>query len=203
VAFLLAGRALCAFLCLFFSTDRNAPGMLSDVWAPSEISLPMTINSVTPFLGPIFVCLAHPFPIRDCLSPSLSSTNTQLSPFPPQGPIIGGFISQYAGPHSWRWIQATITIFSAVVTIVGAITVPETYPLTILRRRCAILSKETGLSYVTVFEAGRPKRSTVEVLKTGLSRPFIFLFLEPIVIALSLYCALVFGVRPLPQLLKR
>nr|AOR51708.1 MFS general substrate transporter [Phaffia rhodozyma] len=157
-------------ICRFFmaiagsSIMTNSPGMLNDLWRPSEIGLPMTLNSVAPFMGPVL------------------------------GPVLSGFISVYAGDQSWRWVNGVIVMFSAGLLLLAVFTVPETYPATVLQQKAKKLSKSTGLVYESEFEVGQPKKPFSEVLSTGLKRPFIFLFLEPIVICLSFYASLIFGI---------
>jgi hypothetical protein len=86
-----------------------------------------------------------------------------------------------------------MAIFTGVIVIVGIIIYPETYAPVLLRWRAEKLSKVTGMVYRSKFE----EKSQVQLfllLKTCLSRPWIFLFREPIVFLLSLYMAIVYGV---------
>ena len=74
--------------------------------------------------------------------------------------------------------------------------VPETYAPVILRKRAAELSKRTGLVYKTQKDASSSKESggTGGVFKTALSRPWVLLFREPIVLLFSIYMAIVYGI---------
>jgi hypothetical protein len=86
-----------------------------------------------------------------------------------------------------------MAIFTGVIVIVGIIIYPETYAPVLLRWRAEKLSKVTGMVYRSKFE----EKSQVQLfllLKTCLSRPWIFLFREPIVFLLSLYMAIIYGV---------
>lgn len=109
---------------------------------------------------------------------------------PVLGPIVGGFTSQYAG---WRWNQGVMALFAASLWILGTILVPETYPPVLLRARAKELSRMTGKVYKTRGDIQAGDTSVVEVFKTSLSRPWILLLTEPIVLLLSIYMAIIYG----------
>lgn len=115
-----------------------------------------------------------------------------IAPFmgPVLGPIVGGFVGQEVG---WRWVEGVMAIFAGVVWIVGTLVVPETYSPFLLRERANVLSKETGKVYISVTEAYSPKKTPSEALKTAILRPWVLLFMEPIVLALSVYMAIIYG----------
>ncbi|KAK2763178.1 MFS siderochrome iron transporter 1 [Arachnomyces sp. PD_36] len=115
-----------------------------------------------------------------------------IAPFmgPVLGPIVGGFVGQEVG---WRWVEGVMAIFAGVVWIVGTLAVPETYTPFLLRDRANALSKETGKVYISVVEAQSPKKTPSEALKHAILRPWALLFLEPIVLALSVYMAIIYG----------
>ncbi len=97
-------------------------------------------------------------------------------------PQVGGFLGETGG---WRWVAALIAIFTGVLTVMGAIIVPETYGPVLLRRRAALLSKVTGHVYRSKHEKEK-KLDVAQLFKTALARPWIFLFKEPIVLLLSI-----------------
>ncbi|KAK8101879.1 putative mfs-multidrug-resistance transporter [Apiospora kogelbergensis] len=109
---------------------------------------------------------------------------------PVLGPIIGGFLGQAAG---WRWVMGFLAAFSGFFWIVGGLLVPETYAPVLLRKRAAALSKRTGHSYVSKVDNDRGRVTLGQSLKTALSRPWILLFREPIVLLLSVYMAIIYG----------
>lgn len=109
---------------------------------------------------------------------------------PVLGPIVGGFVGQTIG---WRWIQGVMAIFTGVLWILGWILLPETYPPVILRKRAKELSRRTGKVYKTRGDIDQGETSVFEVFKTSLSRPWILLFQEPIVLLLSIYMAIIYG----------
>lgn len=105
-------------------------------------------------------------------------------------PIIGGFTGENAG---WRWVFGVATIFSGVLLILGALLVPETYAVVLLRKRAAGLSARTGKVYKTKIEIDNGTTSPATIIKTSLIRPWVLLFVEPIVFVLSIYIAIVYG----------
>lgn len=109
---------------------------------------------------------------------------------PTIGPIVGGFVGETIG---WRWIEGILAIFSGVLWIVGSIFIPETYAPVLLRRRAQRLSKITGQVYRSKIDAEQGQVTPAHAFKTALSRPWILLFLEPIVLLLSIYMAIIYG----------
>ncbi|GAB5592809.1 Synaptic vesicle transporter SVOP [Umbelopsis nana] len=108
---------------------------------------------------------------------------------PAIGPLIGGFIGDNLG---WRWLYWITLIVSGVIYLLMVFTVPETYAPTLLSRRAAKLRKETGdESYVTEQELD--KRPFTDRMQVFLVRPFQLLFGELIVLLLSLYMSVLYG----------
>jgi len=109
---------------------------------------------------------------------------------PTLGPIVGGFLGETKG---WRWVEGLMAIFTGCLWIIGSLTIPETYAPVILRRRAARLSSLTGQIYKSKIEVEQGKQTVGQAFKISLSRPWIFLFTEPIVFLLSLYMAIIYG----------
>ncbi|RDA92768.1 hypothetical protein CP533_0816, partial [Ophiocordyceps camponoti-saundersi (nom. inval.)] len=122
----------------------------------------------------------------------LATSVFALAPFlgPALGPIAGGFLGQAAG---WRWVEGLMAVFSGVLWILNSAICPETYAPFLLRERAAALSRKTGKVYVSKLDAGRPKTTVAAQFKVALSRPWLLLFLEPIVLLTSLYMAIIYG----------
>jgi len=122
----------------------------------------------------------------------LAMTIFAAAPFmgPVIGPIAGGFLGQYAG---WRWVQGFMAIFSGLLWIAASLIVPETYAPVLLRQRAKKLSKLNGKVYRSRIDIDQGRTTTAEAFKTGLSRPWVLLFKEPIVLVLSIYMAIVYG----------
>lgn len=109
---------------------------------------------------------------------------------PVLGPIVGGFVGQTVG---WRWIEGVMAIFTGVLWIVGTLAIPETYPPVLLRRRAQRLSKMTGKVYKSQLDIDQGGVRFKHVFKTALSRPWLLLFREPIVLLLTLYMAICYA----------
>ncbi|KAI1766591.1 MFS general substrate transporter [Hypoxylon sp. FL1150] len=110
---------------------------------------------------------------------------------PTLGPICAGFLAQAGG---WKWVDGLTVIFTGVMFFLGVIFVPETYTPYLLIRRAEKLSKITGKVYMSKLEAGKPKKTAASVFRTAIARPWVILFFEPIVLALSIYSAIVYGI---------
>jgi multidrug resistance protein len=108
---------------------------------------------------------------------------------PAIGPLVGGFISDNLG---WRWLYWIQLILSGAVWLIMTFTVPETYAPTLLSRRADKLRKETGDDKF-VTEQDLDKRPFAQRMKVFLVRPFQLLFLEPIVLFISLYMSVLYG----------
>ncbi|OIW34680.1 polyamine transporter 2 [Coniochaeta ligniaria NRRL 30616] len=108
---------------------------------------------------------------------------------PAIGPLVGGFLSDAAG---WRWLYWIQLIMAFVVWILITFTVPETYAPTILARRAKKLRAETkDESHVT--EQDLDLRPMTARLGIFLLRPFQLLFTELIVLLISLYMSVLYG----------
>lgn len=109
---------------------------------------------------------------------------------PAIGPIVGGFVGETVG---WRWVEGVMAIFTGVLWIVGALTIPETYAPVILRRRAKALGKKTGKVYIPIMEKQQGKVTPKKAFNTALARPWALLFREPIVLLISIYMAIIYG----------
>lgn len=109
---------------------------------------------------------------------------------PALGPIIGGFLGETSG---CKWVLAFLAIYSGVITVVAVFTMPETYAPVLLRWRAEKLTKVTGRSYICKLDKGRDLRLTTQ-FKVALLRPWLLLIYEPIVMLLSIYIAIIYGI---------
>ncbi|KIV93035.1 hypothetical protein PV10_04280 [Exophiala mesophila] len=110
---------------------------------------------------------------------------------PAIGPIVSNFVAEYAG---WRWVMGIMTIFAAVMWIVGSLLVPETYAPVILRRRARKLSQLTGKRHISIYEQrSGTSQNTSEKIRKVLIRPWVLLFHEPIVMLISVYMAILYA----------
>ncbi len=82
-------------------------------------------------------------------------------------------------------------IFSIAMYIAGIFLLPESYAPILVRRRAAELqaasSSEGGPTEYYIGKYDHKKKTNIEIIKINLVRPFKLLFLEPIVLLLSIY----------------
>ena len=106
------------------------------------------------------------------------------------GPIVGGFVGETVG---WRWVEGVMAIFTGILWIAGSLFIPETYPPVLQRARASKLSKMTGKVYRSQADIDQGPTTFGHVFKTSLLRPWVLLFMEPIVLLLSIYMAIIYG----------
>lgn len=109
---------------------------------------------------------------------------------PALGPVIGGFLAEGAG---WREVEWLLVALSGAMLIAMYLFLPETYAPVLLRERAQALSKSTERVYRSKVDMGQGKLPMTKVLSVALSRPWVLLFCEPIVLLLSLYLAIIYG----------
>ncbi|WPG99602.1 synaptic vesicle transporter [Acrodontium crateriforme] len=133
--------------------------------------------------------LADMFPAKQR---GLSLSFFAAAPFlgPVIGPIVGGFVGETIG---WRWVEGIMAIFTGVLWIMGVFLIPETYPPVLQRKRAAELSKRTGKVYKSRGDVEQGPTTFGHVFAAALSRPWVLLFREPIVLLLSIYMAIIYG----------
>ncbi|KAI2794319.1 Major facilitator superfamily multidrug transporter FLU1 [Penicillium oxalicum] len=109
------------------------------------------------------------------------------------GPLIastvGGFIVQGLG---WRWTENLTGIMGASALLIDLVFLHETYPPIILVHKAAELRRRTSNWGI------HAKQEEIEVdyrelVQKNLLRPIKLLFLEPIVLFLSIYMAFLYG----------
>lgn len=106
------------------------------------------------------------------------------------GPLLGGFICTYG---DWRWTYYAMAIWGGVLLCCTILLVPETYHPVCLRRKAALLRKQTGDDRYTGPKAFGSE-SKVKALAVSLSRPPQMLFLEPMCLSLDVYSGLLLGI---------
>ncbi|BGP50478.1 hypothetical protein JCM10450v2_006397 [Rhodotorula kratochvilovae] len=105
------------------------------------------------------------------------------------GPLLGGYITIRA---DWRWMWWVLFIFGGVVWVFTAVALRETYAPTLLKWRAQKLRKETGDETI-MTEQERQGRPLSEIAHETLTRPLVMLATEPIMLCMSGYLCLVYG----------
>ncbi|KAJ5506775.1 Major facilitator superfamily domain general substrate transporter [Penicillium expansum] len=105
------------------------------------------------------------------------------------GPLIGGFVSQYLG---WRWTFRIILILSGIITAATFALMHETNATVLLSRKVERLRKETG--NLDLVAARVSNLTPKQLLLRAIVRPLKLLIFSPIVLLISLYTGLMFGI---------
>lgn len=109
---------------------------------------------------------------------------------PMLGAVVGGWIEQ-SSSLSWRWTDWITLIMSGLILGLVVLFQPETHTPTLLRWKAAQLRKISG---------NKTYRSPSELqedvflhrIQHALSRPFMLLFQEPIVMLVALYLTVIY-----------
>ncbi|PPQ81697.1 hypothetical protein CVT26_007770 [Gymnopilus dilepis] len=114
-----------------------------------------------------------------------------VAPFagPALGPTAAGFI---ADSVSWRWLFWVLTAFAAACEALIIFTVPETYTPVLLVKKAQEKRLQSG---DTRFYAPLERQdiSFKKRVEHVLARPFVVLFREPMLIAITVYMSFVYG----------
>lgn len=103
----------------------------------------------------------------------------------------GGFVTDsYLG---WRWTAWLTLIASSFFGLLALIIVPETYSPKLLQMRAARLRRETrNWALHSFLDEHEPSMS--DIVYKYLLRPFQMLAMEPILICITIYLALIYGI---------
>ncbi|KAJ7249746.1 major facilitator superfamily domain-containing protein [Mycena haematopus] len=122
---------------------------------------------------------------------SLFSASVFLGPV--MGPIVAGFIVDSS--LSWRWVFWVMMIFAGSCTIMMILTLPETYAPIILLKKVKAKRKANPTGTQHLFAAHEKQDWSLQgIIKRTLFRPFEMLAGEPILVLVTVYLSLVYGV---------
>ncbi|KAM3082580.1 Citrinin biosynthesis cluster MFS transporter mrr1 [Clarireedia jacksonii] len=110
---------------------------------------------------------------------------------PIAGPIGGGFI--VGSDLGWRWTAWITLILAAFFGTIGLFIVPETSHPKLLQRRAAKLRFETK-NWAIHSKADELQLDFHTIMQTYLLRPFVMLFREPILLLITIYMMLIYGI---------
>ncbi|KPM46426.1 putative transporter [Neonectria ditissima] len=132
--------------------------------------------------------------VSDCWSPEergkavgIYSLGPMLGPV--VGPVAAGFIAERT---TWRWVFWSTSIAAGFIQIAGLIWMRETYAPVLLSRKRERLVKETGNE--KLHTGPDSTKSLSKALSSALLRLSRMLATQPIVQAIALYMAYLFGV---------
>ncbi|PBP21624.1 MFS general substrate transporter [Diplocarpon rosae] len=110
---------------------------------------------------------------------------------PIAGPVMGGFITQsYLG---WRWTAWITLIMAAFFGTIGIFLVPETAHAKILQSRAKHLRFETK-NWAIHSQADTTNTELSALVTTYFLKPLQMLFQEPILLLMTMYMALIYGI---------
>lgn len=115
---------------------------------------------------------------------------------PALGPIVGGIAAQHL---HWQWLFWILSIFDAIVIVIGYFVIKESYHQIILERKAAAFAKAKNPS----LKKGKQRLSFDGFhefwrrLRTGLALPIKLLLFRPIVQLIALAAAIEFGIYSL------
>ncbi|KAF9458424.1 multidrug transporter [Collybia nuda] len=111
---------------------------------------------------------------------------------PVMGPIVAGYIVESS--LSWRWVFWVMMIFAGACTLVMLFTLPETYaPVLLLKKAKRMRKSEPEANAKLYAEHEKQDWSPKGVIHRTLYRPFIMLAMEPILVLITIYLSLVYG----------
>ncbi|KAL4924249.1 MFS transporter [Aspergillus undulatus] len=143
----------------------NTGGSISDLWERNQSGGPMAVYGLSSTFGP------------------------------PMALVISGYIGLNLG---WRWIFWVLMIITGFFWILLALTIPETRHSIILQRKAARARKQmrreglqSASTTVDLHASGR--KGLHQLFAITLSRPFVFLFTEPITTFSAIYNGFLYG----------
>ncbi|GMM53308.1 Tpo1 protein [Starmerella bacillaris] len=110
---------------------------------------------------------------------------------PMLAPVVGGYITfSYLG---WRWTEYILGIFSSLVLFLLTFFLEETYPPRLLAYRAQKIRRETG-NWVISAPIEDMELEISTIVEKTLLKPLRMLVVEPILLLLSLYHGLIYGI---------
>ncbi|TFK83428.1 MFS polyamine transporter [Polyporus arcularius HHB13444] len=112
---------------------------------------------------------------------------------PVLGPIAGGFVAN--SPLGWRWVFWIMMIFAGACTVLALIFLPETYSPVLLQWKAKRLRKTDPETNAKLYaEHERSDWSFQGILHRTLYRPIKMIYQEPILLLVTVYLSLVYGI---------
>ena len=110
---------------------------------------------------------------------------------PMLAPVVGGYISSsYLG---WRWNFYILGIFASLMLVLATFFLPETYAAAILVTRAKKIRSHTG-NWMIVAKLETQEFTVSDLVEKTLLRPIKMLFVEPILLLISVYHGFIYGI---------
>lgn len=143
----------------------NTGGTVSDLWRRNDSGGPMAIYGLSSTVGP------------------------------PLALVISGYIGQHMG---WRWIFWILMIITGAFWVLLVTTIPETRHTIILQRKTKRIRKQMRKENLraadSITDANADERKGLhQLFAITLTRPFHFLFTEPITFFAAIYNGFLYG----------
>lgn len=127
-------------------------------------------------------------PVERGVAVTIFASTTMIGPI--LGPIIGGFVTQsYLG---WRWTAWITMILGTLFGSIALVVLPETYVPVLLKRKANRLRFETK-NWALHSKLEETPVDIKGFIVKYLSRPFLMLCLEPILLLLTIYISFIYG----------
>ncbi|KAE9975932.1 hypothetical protein EG328_002918 [Venturia inaequalis] len=110
---------------------------------------------------------------------------------PVAGPIAGGFITMSS--LTWRWTEWLTMIMGFSFGLLGLFTIPETFAPVLLSRKAKKMRYET-LNWALHARSDEQQVVPKDLVTKFLFKPFKMLLLDPILLLITLYMSLIYGV---------
>jgi MFS family permease len=104
------------------------------------------------------------------------------------GPVAGGYLVAARG---WRWVYWTLTMIGGAFIILSFAFLRETFPPVLLKRKTALLIKETGNT--SLRSKLETTLSVQQFFIRSILHPSKMLILSPVVLATSVYTGVAYG----------
>ncbi|KZT38285.1 MFS general substrate transporter [Sistotremastrum suecicum HHB10207 ss-3] len=124
--------------------------------------------------------------------PAIAAFTASVFIGPIIGPIVGGFVvTSYLG---WRWVFWVLIIFSGACWALTTLFLPETFSPVLLQRKARALRKADPIANAHKYaEHERSDWTLSGILRRTILRPFSMMIQEPILVLITLYLAVVYG----------
>ncbi|MCJ1438899.1 Citrinin biosynthesis cluster MFS transporter mrr1 [Xylographa pallens] len=166
---------------------------------PVAVATNVETIMITRFLGGVFGCAPLAIvggaladfwgPVDRGVAVAMFAAATFIGPV--AGPIMGEFITQ--SHLGWRWTQWITLIMVTLFTALGLLIIPESFAPVILQRRAKKLRFETR-NWAVHAALDENRVDVRQLLTKYLLRPFAMLFLEPILLLITIYMATIYAI---------